>query len=247
MCWSGEASAVLATIGISTTAYAAIKGEPRPLWISLGYFSLMEALQAFTYTVIDMCHLPANQVATLLGYLHIAFQPFFINAMSLYFIRQDIARKIAPAVYICCFITSIVMIIDLYPLQSVGQCTIGRPLCGTQLCSVHGEWHIAWELPLNAWHEAMTIDLPPFIRSLYLPYMLTAFALPILYGSWRLTIYQMTAGPILAKFLTHNPNEWPAIWCLLSIGILILVVKTPMRKHLYVRKWFLWPKEKVVL
>jgi hypothetical protein len=49
MCWSGEASAVLAVVGIGTTAYAAYKKEPAPLWMALGYFSSMELLQAFTY------------------------------------------------------------------------------------------------------------------------------------------------------------------------------------------------------
>jgi len=73
MCWSGEASTALAVVGIATTAYAAYKKEPAVLWITLGYFSSMELLQAFTYTVIDDCSSPSNQIATLLGYLHIAF------------------------------------------------------------------------------------------------------------------------------------------------------------------------------
>ena len=51
MCWSGEASAVLATAGLGTTAYAAYRKEPAAIWMPLGYFSLMELLQAFTY-----CH-----------------------------------------------------------------------------------------------------------------------------------------------------------------------------------------------
>jgi hypothetical protein len=71
MCWSGEASAVLATVGLATTAYVAYKGEDKSLWIPLAFFSLMELLQAFTYSVIDQCSLPSNQVMTLLGYLHI--------------------------------------------------------------------------------------------------------------------------------------------------------------------------------
>ena len=45
MCWSGEASATLATIGLTSTAYVAWKGEKKALWIPLGYFSLMELLQ----------------------------------------------------------------------------------------------------------------------------------------------------------------------------------------------------------
>ena len=46
MCWSGEASAVLAVGGLATAAYIANKGESKELWIPLTYFALMELLQA---------------------------------------------------------------------------------------------------------------------------------------------------------------------------------------------------------
>ena len=36
MCWSGEASAVLATVGFSATVYLAKKGESKELWMPLG-------------------------------------------------------------------------------------------------------------------------------------------------------------------------------------------------------------------
>ncbi len=68
MCWSGEASGVLAAIGIGTALYSAKKKMHPILWVTLGYFSLMELLQAFTYGVIDRCELPSNQIMTLLGY-----------------------------------------------------------------------------------------------------------------------------------------------------------------------------------
>ena len=71
MCWSLEASATLATVGLASTAYVAIKKEKKELWVPLGYFSLMELLQAITYLFIDKCDLPINQLLTLLGYLHI--------------------------------------------------------------------------------------------------------------------------------------------------------------------------------
>ena len=44
MCWSGEASAALATAGFLSTGYAAYKKESRMLWLPLGYFSLMELI-----------------------------------------------------------------------------------------------------------------------------------------------------------------------------------------------------------
>jgi hypothetical protein len=75
----------------------------------------------------------------------------------------------------------------------------------------------------------------------HIPYVLAGFVVPVLYGSWRFTIYHILMGPFLAKLLTDNPNEWPAVWCLLSIGLLLIVVKTPIRKWLYVRRWW-WGK-----
>jgi hypothetical protein len=135
MCWSGEASAVLATVGLSSTGYFFYKKEPPALCITLGYFSLMEALQAYTYTVIDDCADPRNQIATLLGYLH-----------------------------------------------------------------------IAWEIP------AINNNF------LFNMYSVAAFLLPTLYGSWKMTLYQLVTGPFLAYLTTSNPNEWAAVWCLYSIG-----------------------------
>jgi len=242
MCWSGQASAVLASVGILSTGYAAYKKEPPVLWMSLGYFSLMELLQAFTYSVINQCDAPSNQMATLLGYLHITFQPFFINAVSLYFINQAVAKKIAPAVYTFCFFASILMLIQLYPFAWAGKCEIGRPLCGEMLCSIRGNWHIAWMVPVNGIGNYFYRANWLFFNSGFVGYTLVGFMLPLLYGSWRCTLYHATFGVFLASATTNNVNEWPAVWCLFSIALLLVVIKTPIRRLLFVKRWWLWPK-----
>lgn len=243
MCWSGEASAALAIVGISTTVYAAYKKEPAPLWMALGYFSSMELLQAFTYSVIDQCALPSNQVATLLSYLHIVFQPFFINMPSMYFIPDAVRVKIQWPVYTVCFASAIVMLLQLYPFAWAGSCPLGEVLCAERLCSVSGNWHIAWEVPTNGMLNFITVDSWASFLTAYPTYFIAAFAMPLLYGSWRITIYHFLIGPQLAVLLTNDPNEVAAIWCLLSIGILLLVVKTPIRRFMFVKSWLLWPKQ----
>ncbi len=230
MCWSGEASAAIAAVGIASTAYAIYKKEPPELYLPLAYFSLMELLQAYTYSVIDQCGMTGNQVATLLGYMHIAFQPFFINMMGMYFIPPEVRERIRTTVYTLCFVFAVLMLVRLYPLPSVPMCELGSMLCGTPLCSVSGNWHIAWNIPYNN----LFGDIPL--------YAMVGLILPVLYGSWRASIYSFVAGPILAYLLTNNPNEQPAVWCLLSIGLLLIVVKTRIRDILHVRSWFLWPR-----
>ena len=229
MCWSGEASATLAAVGLASTVYVAKKGEDKSLWIPLAYFSLMELLQAFTYIVLDQCELPLNQVLTLFGGIHIAFQPFFINMFSMYFVPSKIREVIAPYVYTICFIGTVILLFKLYPFDWAGECVVGEePLCGTRLCSVAGNWHIAWEIPTNGISWAKW------------GYYFPGFFLPIIYGSWRFTLYHLAVGPGLARLLTDNINEWPAVWCLLSIALLLVVIKTPIRRFLVVENWLLW-------
>lgn len=236
MCWSLEASATVAAIGLATTAYAAHKKSPPAIWVPLAYFSLMEILQAYTYTVIDDCGNVANQVATVLGYVHIAFQPFLINLISLYFIPPHIRKKWEIPAYLVCFITAIIMIVQLYPYQGAEKCVSQGVinLCGSPLCSFSGNWHIAWSVPFSPLYDFFSITIGG------LAYCIAAFGMPLLYGSWKMTLYHLCMGPLFASLTTPSLNERAAVWCLLSIGFLIIALKTPLRKWLRVHRWIWW-------
>jgi hypothetical protein len=239
MCWSGEASACLAASGFISTAYFYYKGESKVLCAALAYFSLMELLQAYTYTVIGQCLNPRNQVATFLGYMHIAFQPFFVNAVAMHFIPRIIRRLISPWVYMLCFAAAVVFMMRIYPFPWANFCyersyqlmlatgiKFEMPFCGKEICSTSGAWHIAWSIPANGNIEMANA------------YVYAAFLLPLLYGSWKLVVYHFMTGPFLAFLTTNNMNEWAAVWCLYSIGLLLLLIKTPVRRYLHIRNWY---------
>jgi hypothetical protein len=156
----------------------------------------------------------------------------------MYFIPQRIARKAAPWAYAACFFSAIFMIIQLYPFAWAGHCTPRSTLCGDRLCSVRGNWHIAWEVPTNGLGNAFTGRPAHGFPT----YAFAAFVVPLLYGSWKMVLYHLLLGPGLSHLLTNNNNEWPAVWCLLSIGILVLVVKTRVRNYMHVTRWYLWRK-----
>jgi hypothetical protein len=175
---------------------------------------------------------------TLFGYLHIAFQPFFINSVALFFMPKDAARKIAPWVYAACFASAVYMLVQLYPFNWAGHGQIGRPLCGDFLCTVRGEWHIAWLVPTNGIGNSLTQNA--WLGRGFISYPLTAFLMPALIGSWRFMLFSWVAGPWLASQTTSNINEWPAVWCLFSIGLVLAITKTPLRAYLHVGEpWWL--------
>lgn len=238
MCWSGEASSVLAAFGLCATVHLAKKGESRELWMPLGYFALMELLQAVTYLYINQCDLLINKILTTLGYVHIMFQPFFVNMVAMYFIPEYIKNSIANYVYIICGIGVMLFIIKLYPFTGTTLCHFGEePFCGSIACSLRGEWHIAWQLPLNN----LLSDIYVFKGLHSYTYLFVSFIMPIFYGSWRLVLVTFFLGPFIAFFSTHNMNEFPAIWCLFSIALCLTIIKSPIRKYLHNESWFLYP------
>jgi hypothetical protein len=218
MCWSAGASVAMVGAGGAAMAFTFARGDQKAIWLTLGYFTLMEGLQAAGYAVVDECGTPANRSITLLSYLHIAFQPLVINAFCMALAPRPVSLRLRRAVYVAAGLATAALLVRLVPADAFGQCRAGDVLCGARLCLVSGSWHIGWELPLN--------DLP---RQLGLPatfpaYLLGVFVLPLVYGAWRFVAFHALAGPMLAGILTGDPNEMPAIWCLFSIGIILIAL-----------------------
>jgi len=237
MCWSGEASAGIALMGFSSAYFLKKKGQPAEIYVPPAYFVLMEGLQAVTYTVVGQCGTPMNTLLTLLAIAHISFQPFFINMLGMEFVDKEVKATISKYVYALCGVTAVFCLMRLVPAYDLlGRCDLGTPLCShTSTCAYRGEWHIGWNVLLNGFNERWWM------------YLVSAFLVPILYGSWRWAAYHFMVGPFLAALTTTDVNERPAVWCLLSTCIIALLVNTRVRDYVYVRRWPLWkylrPKE----
>jgi hypothetical protein len=204
----------------------------------------MELVQAVTYAHIGQCSSPMNQLLTLLGYVHVAFQPFFVNMVAMYFIPVRVRDQIRTTVNTVCGMAALAMLIKLYPFEWARTCVKGyEGFCGPVACSLKGDWHINWQLPLNGLMSHDPGSLFPFFPwGLHgFAYFAASFVMPFLYGSWRFVGFHLLVGPILADILTRHPNEHAAVWCLLSIGLCISVIKTPLRRHLRVERWPLYP------
>ncbi|GGE45246.1 DUF5765 domain-containing protein [Actibacterium pelagium] len=219
MCWSEGASLAMVGIGTVATVVALRRGEPRAIPAALGYFTFMEALQAAGYQVLNECGAVGNQTVTLLSYLHIALQPIFINAFAMAITPIGVSQAMRRRVYLLSALASAFLLLRLVPLDFWGPCKEGQVLCARQFCTVAGNWHLGWQVPLNDLWGAL---IGPVSKVIQFPdYLLAVFVLPLFYGAWRFVVFHAAVGPLLAMILTDNPFEMPAIWCLFSIGIVL--------------------------
>ncbi len=230
MCWSGEASAAIAIGGLTSAWYLKKRGNPAEVYIPTAYFVLMEGLQALTYLVVGECGNAYNTVFTQLAIAHISFQPFFINMLGMEFIDPRVKARIAKPIYFICALTAVACLFRMVPaFDMFGRCELGTPMCShMHTCAYRGEWHIGWEVLLNGFNEGWNW------------YVVTAFVVPVLYGSWKWSLYHYMVGPFLASLTTADVSERPAVWCLFSTCIIALLVNTRLRNYIRVKRFPTW-------
>lgn len=228
MCWGVEVTAGLTLAGIAAAGITARRGDPAAVPLTFLYFAAMEGLQLAGYLVIDQCGTPANRTVTVLSLLHIALQPVVINAFMLAWLCPRIAPGAARRIMALAVVASVLVLVQMVPWPGLDRCAIGQPLCGEVLCTVSGNWHLAWTMPYTDILSGPDRWLGTNFG--FPTYVLAVFVMPLFYGLWRFAIFHALVGPVAANLLTDNPNEAPAIWCLVSVLILIVVLVPGARR-----------------
>lgn len=215
MCWSASASLALGAAGVATATYAHKKKAPKLMTVPLLYFSAMELLQVAGYWYLGECSLFGNDLITFLSYLHIAFQPIFVN---MYFLSNhpEVSKRTRWIVYSISLAVTLILLLKIVPWQPASLCVAGQTLCGPEWCTLMGSWHLGWSVPLYNW---------PLPGDGMWYYGFAAFLVPLFYTS-RLTVgLFILTGPVLAFIMSSgNPQEWPAIWCFMSVFLMLLCI-----------------------
>mmetsp|Transcript_44468 Transcript_44468/g.71225 ORF Transcript_44468/g.71225 Transcript_44468/m.71225 type:complete len:266 (+) Transcript_44468:72-869(+) len=246
MCFTQTESFVLICVGIAlscllwpTWPHGDDKHHTRLFFIGvISYYVLMELLQFLTYFVVaDSLHDDANcnniwnQVLTVLGIVHIAFQPFVNNFCLLDTVSSEerigykyIARlSFVGALYFLSSFVTVYWFDEVYLTKQAYPKTDW--LRGDRVCAYKDSsmLHFGWSLPMhsstyftpNTGLHAFMMFAPFFIRK---SSVLNGLAMLLL-------------GPVLAMYFTDNIHSQPAIWCFIS-PLQILLGSTPrLYKH----------------
>lgn len=224
------ASVGMMAAGAAGTALTLRRGEPWAIPLTLGYFTLMEALQVAGYATLDRCGSPVNEAVTLASYLHIAVQPLVINAFAMAIAPAAVSPGLRRAVYALAGLATLALLVRLAPEGPFGPCDPATTMCAESLCTRTGTWHIAWEVPLNAGLPGLLGLSSSYVH--FPAYLAAVFLLPLVYGAWRFALFHAAFGPVLAYLLTPDMDEMPAIWCLFSIFLLVVALSPAIRGRL---------------
>ena len=218
--------------------------------IGLAYFGVMELLQAVQHRWLAvpedgyaMCKDPTNQMLTFLGFLHIAFQPFFSNMVFMaVFRRTNLRDRIESELIqrICVFLgmwlLSSYFLAIFYPDNphlappSTEECpnyewmregydpymnytTPNVPGHSCTYKSPSENGHLAWVVPLYQATYFWPSASSHFLL-LFVPY-LTMIRRPLLMVC---SLILFVRGPFAAVQRTPAINEQAATWCFFSVS-----------------------------
>jgi hypothetical protein len=208
MCFSENISLGFAITGLLASFYFYKKHFFAA--VGIAYFSLMELIQYFQYKVINQCDNKTNILLTYIGYLHICFQPLFVNIWLFSFTKKPNYDFLYLSL-----VAGILLFLRIFWVTDDTLCdTRNEPICGPRTCTFSGEKHLAWNVRLRAAGQNW------FTPSIGLHFFF--FVIPALITFQFKPIMAIILISPYAALLTSNIHEQPAIWCYTSIMQLLI-------------------------
>jgi len=239
MCFDQKTSFGFAALGFYLAYYVHSRTNNRNLAIGVFYFFLMELLQGFQYFWIDQCSSPVNKILTLVGFLHICYQPYFTHIINSSLTKNPKFLDQYTIILRLCLLGG-TMLFARYFLAgystdaitsdfttfrngSIPACSHRTPewLRGEELCTYKGKYHLAWSIPFyDATYFSPSAAIHSFL--MFGPFFVMKRNM-VIQG-----IFLWALGPYLASWITDNLQEQASIWCYFSIaqiGIMLFVIR----------------------
>jgi hypothetical protein len=255
MCFSGEMSACFALMSVVAAAWLYQRHGNAHESMAVLYFGSMELLQTVQYLYIaepedgfSMCKNPTNQTLAALGYLHICFQPFFMN-MSVWALRRrkSLQHRIKNDIVQNLCLWGGLWMFSRYLLAVFWPDNPDMAARPSEACPNY-EWirdgydaGIGWDTPNLPGHSCTfrshtnTGHLgwagPMYQATYFVPGVSIHFFLMLAPAMARndvigysQAILTLLTGPVLAAFFTSSMSEQASIWCFFSTFQFVLVL-----------------------
>jgi len=256
MCFDQKSSFFFASIGLYLTYYIRSRTNNTRLAVGVFWFFLMEFLQGLQYFFIDDCDNWWNKALTLVGFIHICYQPYFTHIINSALTKNPKYLEQYNVVLRLCLVGGTMLLARYFISEFWPGYTHSTPLItdftdwkkttplpgshrntewlrGEELCTYKGKYHLAWSVPMSDvsyWVPSSAIH--SFL--MFAPFFVMKSNM-IIQG-----IFLWLAGPYLASWITPNLMEQASIWCFFSIGqigIMLFLIRETLILN--------WGKQKV--
>merc|ERR1712166_180310 len=280
MCFTQEMSGAFSLLGLIFALWVSKTNGNSNIIKGVLYFVAMETLQFVQYSFIatdvdpaeptleqfaasPTCQSNANRFLTLLGLLHICFQPYYSAHLSCAFVTSD--KNVAQFELVKRLqLVGGVFLLGRYFFTLVDVAAWGMDprygfdahrwsaktsvewLDGPMLCTYKGLQHLAWSVPLAPVSYYMpSMGLHSFL--MFIPFfVLDHGSLSRNIPNWIAGAILFLSGPAMADWFTPNKHEAASIWCFFSIcqvlGLVAILFSTMHSRG----RWFVSNTEKTV-
>eukprot|EP01038_Epipyxis_sp_PR26KG_P007764 gene7764-10549_t len=229
-------SGLFAAVGLAAAWWVFSRTNNFELASGIFYFFTMELLQAIQYLYIasslddTRCDTFINKFLTLLGFLHICFQPYFCHVINSSLTKSCKHKDRYKVIKRMCLIGGFLLFIryflsfipELRTMQFTKQTCQGGVLStstewlrGDSLCTFKTQsmYHLGWSVPMaDPSYYVMGASIHSFL--MFAPFL-------VLYEKKGMIIqgfFLFMFGPVLAAIISDNLMEQASIWCFFSIA-----------------------------
>lgn len=211
MCFSKEFSLINFIILSFYGYYLQINSNDNDIWrlyLPLYFLSMKDLFQVFLYIFND------NELYkyffSVLSYIHICFQPLFVNILLSYFSKSALIFNISywNIIFVILFIFGLYQMtnLDVFDIQNYGLYCKDKfsDFCSNKNSSYIGKYHVAYKFRTKFKYSIF------FIIFMIVPGLFTnSYILSIIWAIFILLLYYI--------FSDVRDGERGAIWCMLSI------------------------------
>jgi len=212
MCFGRTWSIVSFGILAAASAICIQSNAPAAITLPVAFLASKELLQWALYSSISNCN-ETNKFLTSLSWVHISFQPFFVNLFISAFSQSP---ELYTLPLILCLVFAIANVFRLKEMRGTieykCQNNITGNMCRPKTCSIQGKHHVAYgfELASSDVNAAYTPSL--------FSYGLLTFVPAYIIGDWQLaTINLVVCAGTMS--MIQDAGEAGAIWCVNSFWI----------------------------
>jgi hypothetical protein len=224
MCFGKTWSAVSLTIMLISAAVCIYFKGSYLILAMLIFLASKELIQFLLYTTgLRKCNTIWNKFLTSASWVHICFQPFFVNLFFSALSRNKVMYRIPL------FLSLIYALFNLPVLREIGgnskhrcQTDYSSNLCRAQTCSINGKYHLAYGFNLKSADNSGSTPNN-------FTYNLLSFAPAYIIGDWFLATIHLLVAFLSYRFIT-NVGEGSAIWCVNSFWIGLIGMYSVVQK-----------------